>query len=173
MVIFTLVVLLCSITILYQRELRLDQLLQVVSEESKSIRQLMPLNNPKPVHYGDYQGFESAKKILYYTKFYRSTDFKFGIGHECFNNCRMKNCFATNDRSMLDDISAFDAVIFHPFNFNWSNLDLPDQTQRLASQRYIMFQLECPALPSNRSAFKKLPSNYWRKELVTHLNSLI
>ena len=84
------------------------------------------------------------KVVLYWTKYYEAADFGFGLGRKPFirAGCKVTNCIATNDRSMLDKS---DAILFHGGQFNYS--DIPDH--RLPHQRYVFVLYE--TLPFGRS----------------------
>ena len=102
----------------------------------------MPVHNevPEPVP-------PLPKMILYYTKVFDMENFAFGFGREPFLNlgCPVNNCFATNNRSFLEDLSDFDAIMFHSRNMNTKHLDIPDQSKRKPHQRYVFFSKENPA----------------------------
>jgi Fucosyltransferase, N-terminal len=63
------------------------------------------------------------KVVLYWTKYYEAADFGFGLGRKPFirASCKVTNCIATNDHSMVDKS---DAILFHGGQFNYS--DIPD-----------------------------------------------
>ena len=79
----------------------------------------------------------------------------FGFGQEPFikTGCKVTNCFATADRSLLNES---DAIIFHAGQYNIS--DLP--AHRLHQQRYIFYLFE--TLPGSREEpFFSQVSNYF------------
>ena len=97
----------------------------------------------------------STKYILYYNKFWDSSDFTFGFGREPFerqcpnlmgdNQQSPKSCFATNDASTLPSNSSFDAVVIHGLWFDLSE----DRLQaingwRRPHQRFVYFMTESP-----------------------------
>lgn len=86
----------------------------------------------------------------------------FGFGQEPFvqAGCQVTNCWATDDRSQLDQS---DAVIFHAGQFNLS--DVP--SRRLPHQRYIFYLFE--TLPHGRDAVFFSPSiNGYFNWTMTH-----
>ena len=85
------------------------------------------------------------KTILFWTPLYKSQDFRFGLGAEAFhkNKCRETRCITTNNRDMLKQA---DAVVFHAWNMNMS--DLPKQ--RSPKQLFIFFSFEPPPVVQQR-----------------------
>lgn len=83
------------------------------------------------------------KVILYWTGYYNRPDMVFGFGQEPFKaaGCRVTNCYATANRSMLNQS---DAIIFHAGDYKPE--DLPGH--RLPNQRYIFYLFE--TLPNGR-----------------------
>ena len=81
---------------------------------------------------------ENTTLILFWTSFFGTPDFGFGIGHTPFKaaGCKIHHCEMTTNKSRLKEASA---VIFHIRDVN--NI-LP--TKRFAHQRYIFFLLESP-----------------------------
>ncbi len=55
----------------------------------------------------------TLKSILYYTPFFTTPDYGFGIGKEPFFNCKVTTCQVTPQRDFFQDMGDFDAVIFH------------------------------------------------------------
>ena len=86
------------------------------------------------------------KTILFWTKFFDSEDFYFGLGMQPFSHCPVNSCQTTANQTL---ISESDAVIFHIPNLDLSTL--PES--RSSHQRWIFFTLECPeyTLVSNDS----------------------
>jgi len=84
------------------------------------------------------------KVILYWTGYYDRPDMTLGFGREPFikAGCKVTNCLATADRSLLNDS---DALIFSVANYNTS--DLP--AFRSPHQRYIFYLFE--TLPGSRN----------------------
>lgn len=66
-------------------------------------------------NFQSFYTFETSKKILFYTPRYGQKDWNFGTGNKPFENavCRQQNCYLTSNRSLLQDLSQFDAVLFH------------------------------------------------------------
>ena len=75
------------------------------------------------------------KKILYWNQYFKSNDFKFGLGQLPFrrHNCRVNTCTTTNDRSTLADA---DVIMFHGPQIG----SLPDV--RYPRQLYVYVQKE-------------------------------
>ena len=95
------------------------------------------------------------KVILYWTGYYSERDMVFGFGQEPFikAGCKVTNCIATDDRSM---VGKSDAVIIHAGQYNAS--DLP--AIRLPHQRYVFYLFE--TLPGSRNApFFSQTSNFF------------
>ena len=80
-------------------------------------------------------GARPLKRILYWNKYFKSNEFKFGLGQEPFvtNNCEVDSCTTTNDRGTLRDA---DAIVFHGPQID----DLPDV--REARHIYVYVQKE-------------------------------
>ncbi|XP_046642638.1 alpha-(1,3)-fucosyltransferase C-like [Daphnia pulicaria] len=84
--------------------------------------------------------------ILYWTKFFESSDFEVGLGIEPFGSCidrvtasSSRNCLTTTDRGLLNDSNA---VIFHGRDLHVQDLPLPEW--RRPHQIFIFFLLESP-----------------------------
>ena len=94
------------------------------------------------------------KRILYWTGYYDRKDMIFGFGKEPFieAGCKVTNCLATDDRSLLDQS---DAIIFHAGQYNSS--DLP--ARRLPHQRYIFYLFETLPMGRNLPYFSKAVDN--------------
>uniref|UniRef100_A0A0K2TTZ5 Fucosyltransferase n=1 Tax=Lepeophtheirus salmonis TaxID=72036 RepID=A0A0K2TTZ5_LEPSM len=87
---------------------------------------------------------ETIKYILYWNSAYGSLDYGFCCGKEPYIkfNCRPKrNCFVTNNRSLLPAVSDFDAILFN--HRTLSKDDIP--SKRSPHQRYIFYALESPS----------------------------
>lgn len=76
----------------------------------------------------------SPKIILFWTKYYNSSDFHFGLGSHPFSKagCSSSNCKLTNDRKLLNQS---DAIIFHTNEIDDS--DLPQV--RYPHQKWIFY----------------------------------
>lgn len=79
----------------------------------------------------------SPKTILFWTPYYDRKDFTFGFGQEPFvkAGCKVTNCIATADRSLVNQS---DAILFHALQF--SKKDIP--SHRLHHQRYVFYLYE-------------------------------
>jgi alpha-1,3-fucosyltransferase len=79
------------------------------------------------------------KIILFWTKYYGSTSFDFGLGSRPFETagCRVSNCKTTTDRLLLNKSHA---IIFHSGNINVS--DMPPV--RFDHQRWIFYSFTSP-----------------------------
>ena len=88
---------------------------------------------------------QEPKRILYWTGYYTSKNMNFGFGQRPFIDagCKVTNCWATDDRQLLNQS---DAIMFHAGQFNLS--DLP--ATRLPHQRYIFYLYE--TLPHSQDA---------------------
>ncbi|KAK2157690.1 hypothetical protein LSH36_186g00056 [Paralvinella palmiformis] len=75
------------------------------------------------------------KRILYWNAYFKSKDFKFGLGRAPFleHQCRVTSCTVTNDKSTLSDA---DVVMFHGPQID----SLPDVRYR--RQLYVYVQKE-------------------------------
>ncbi len=69
----------------------------------------------------------TAKKILFYTTFYRGTEWpNFGEGHQPFLDakCPVSNCYLTYDKQLLGSVAKFDALLFNLWFSNiWQHWD--------------------------------------------------
>ena len=75
------------------------------------------------------------KRILYWTPYFNSDDFRFGFGHEAFveRGCAVSDCEATADRGLIGEV---DVVLIHtPLVDEMPPRPLPHQT-------YVMIQDE-------------------------------
>lgn len=108
--------------------------------------------NKKPVAvYG------KQKKILYWTGYYDRKDMVFGFGSDPFvkkAGCKVANCFATDDRSQLNES---DAIIFHAGDYRAD--DLP--AYRQPHQRYIFYLFETLPHGRNLPFFSSQTDNYF------------
>lgn len=84
-----------------------------------------------------------TKYILYWTTMFSSKKFYFSTdGFELFQNCEVKNCFATNDKTLLP-LEEYAALIFHiPRGPNYTHDVLPPR--RSHHQRYVFANQESP-----------------------------
>ena len=57
------------------------------------------------------------------------------------SKCPQSKCYLTPNRTLLHSVEEFDAILFHQWSLNLS--DLPEK--RLATQRYVQWMLEAPA----------------------------
>lgn len=90
---------------------------------------------------------DEPKIILFWTKYYNSSDFHFGLGAHPFANadCSCSNCKLTNDRKLLKHSSA---IIFHS-----GDIDVNDMPPiRYAHQKWIFYNF------SPVSQYKPLPA---------------
>jgi hypothetical protein len=87
------------------------------------------------------------KNILYWNEAYGSTEYGFCCGQKPYETfqCIYKNCYATNNRSHLESVDQFDAILFHQRSLD-SN-DLPGK--RKPHQKYIMYMMESASYPFN------------------------
>lgn len=79
------------------------------------------------------------KFILYWDKMWYYEDFLLGFGSEIFENCSVKNCFASNNKDLLP-IYQFDALIFHGVEYQENKWKNP--YMRHPNQVYIYYNLE-------------------------------
>lgn len=68
-----------------------------------SVFNLSKHNNNKENIYSENSSVSSLKTILFFTSFFDAANFQFGFGRKPFldENCRVDNCFATNNRLRL------------------------------------------------------------------------
>jgi len=83
---------------------------------------------------------QPLKTILYHTPFFEHADWRFGIGQEPFRQCKVQNCYVTDNRSHFEHYNQFDAILFHVRDIR----DFPKQSLRLPHQIYVMFSMETP-----------------------------
>ena len=83
------------------------------------------------------------KRILFYTPFWRSKDYRFGLGQYPFKKygCPVSECRIYNKKNALNSITEFDALVFHTANHKSF---IPFSEIRSPHQRFIMFELESP-----------------------------
>ena len=85
-----------------------------------------------------------TKYILFWNEAYGSTKYGFCCGKEPFSICPdIKDCYVTDNRSLLHNVNQFDAIQFHQRSI--SKHDLPKN--RSSHQRYIMWYLESASYP--------------------------
>ena len=101
----------------------------------------LPKQHSGHVNLTSYAAFKrnnpSGKTILFWTSFFDREDFYVGMETKPFRKCPVRQCFTTNDRSLLNQS---DAVIFHIRDLDMN--DMPDK--RLIHQRWIFYLLESP-----------------------------
>ena len=74
---------------------------------------------------------------------FTTTKYGFCCGKEPFSICPVKDCYVTDDRNYLEDVSKYDVIQFHQRStYHW---DLPKK--RSPHQRYIMWYMESAANP--------------------------
>ncbi|TRY79221.1 hypothetical protein TCAL_12521, partial [Tigriopus californicus] len=105
---------------------------------------------------------QGQKTILLYTSFFRFENWDLEEGNGAFQKleCQVQDCFLTNDRSLFENISKFDSVLFHLGNLD--EIDHEDfYAKRAPHQKFVMFYLETPF---------SLPSNFWDAKLKKFFN---
>ncbi|KAJ8924128.1 hypothetical protein NQ315_006911 [Exocentrus adspersus] len=88
------------------------------------------------------------KNILYWTKMFGRKDFNLGQGSEVFQDCEVNNCYATSQKNYLP-VDQFDAIVFHPNEFSWNDMDIPQNRSR--DQIYIYSNQESPMNTKQRA----------------------
>ena len=83
------------------------------------------------------------KYILFWNEAYGSTKYGFCCGTQPFSVCPIKNCYVTDNRSLLESVDQFDAIQFHQRTIN--HMDLPQIRNK--NQRYIMWYMESADYP--------------------------
>ena len=80
------------------------------------------------------------KTILMWNLAYGTKEYDIGFGQEPFYNykCPETRCYSTSNRSYLENVENFDAILFHQRSFEFS--DLPQK--RKPHQRYIHWMQE-------------------------------
>eukprot|EP00092_Neocalanus_flemingeri_P045591 GFUD01051004.1.p1 GENE.GFUD01051004.1~~GFUD01051004.1.p1 ORF type:complete len:409 (-),score=78.35 GFUD01051004.1:23-1249(-) len=96
----------------------------------------------------------SPKTILFWTSFYGDTSWK-GVFQQLLGKdlggpdsfmmmeCPETRCRLTSNRSLLDNVSMYDAIVFNQRNLDLA--DLPPSDSRLPHQTYVHFSYESPA----------------------------
>ncbi|KAK2706930.1 alpha-(1,3)-fucosyltransferase C-like [Artemia franciscana] len=97
--------------------------------------------------YNDKLGEINLKKILLFNPFFSDRYYEFGHGSMPFkkHNCKISNCFLTDDHHLFK-WEEYDAVIFHWPKLRgdpsvWSNKITKERQEH---QRYVFFSLESP-----------------------------
>ena len=120
------------------------------------------------------QRHNGMKTILYYTKLWRDRSFHFGIGNKPFHfaNCKVTNCYATNNRSALGGVENFDAVLFHMREKYRKPTKFAIPKKRKENQRYIWHLNESP--PADFYKYKRLPPRklYQIKTILLPISTL-
>ena len=83
------------------------------------------------------------KYILFWNEAYGSTKYGFCCGEEPFAECPEKNCYVTDDRTLLKNVEQYDAIQFHQRSMLANDL----QQKRSSHQRYMMWYMESAAYP--------------------------
>ena len=86
---------------------------------------------------------KNLKYILFWNEAYGSTKYGFCCGTTPFLDCPVKDCFVTDDRSVVENVEDFDVIQFHQRSLAW--YDLPKK--RSPHQRYIMWYMESASYP--------------------------
>ena len=90
------------------------------------------------------EGSSETKYILYWNEAYGTTTYNFCCGKEPFSSCPgIKDCYVTNNRSLLKNVNQFDVIQFHQRSI--TKRDLPKH--RASHQRYIMWYMESASYP--------------------------
>lgn len=120
------------------------------------IVELPPQNHTKPFKY-----------ILSWTATDGSaSSFSFQEGYEPFENCKIKNCFATSNRSLLP-VEEFDAILFYaPI---YTKQDGIPSTRKL-SQRYVYVNME-PPIPQDRARVHFAAKKFYNWTMTYRLDS--
>lgn len=103
-----------------------------MSRQSKTIKNT--LNN-------DITTTNRTKYILYWTDMFRHKDFYLGFGSQIFENCSVKNCYTTNDKTLMP-IEHFDAILFHGAEYTVERYGKPEK--RNPHQVYVFSNQESP-----------------------------
>lgn len=120
-----------------------------------------------------YYNFQTSKKILFFTPRYGQKDWNFGQGNKPFENavCRQQNCYLTSNQSLLQDVSQFDAILFHMsaiHNQDFFNT-LPEK--RSKNQKYV-FSVAAP--PKNgKFSFQENMKGFFNWTMTYHSKSTI
>ena len=91
----------------------------------------------------DVKKSRKQKYILFWNEAYGSTKYGFCCGSQPFSVCPIKNCYVTDNRSLLESVDQFDAIQFHQRTIN--DKDLPPIRKR--NQKYIMWYMESADYP--------------------------
>lgn len=83
---------------------------------------------------------EDVKYVLYFSPFWNTWDYQLGYGFKPFQTCEYKNCYATDNRSLLP-LDEYDALIFHA-SYNKGKHGVP--SIRSPHQIYIFMNWEAP-----------------------------
>ena len=103
-----------------------------------------------------------TKKILFWNTMFGDELFFFGRG-DIFNDCPVKDCYATHDRGYAD-VEEFDAILFHGNEL--LERDLP--SKRSSRQWYVFVNLESPV---NRPYPGHIYEDYFNLTMTYRLNS--
>merc|ERR1711970_702053 len=113
----------------------------------------------------------SYKYILTWCEAYGGKNYGWRLGSDRFieAGCAQPNCYLTSNRSLLDSVAQFDAIMFHQRSFSWR--DAPNPEERRAGQRYIHWMFESPAhLNYDITPLSEL-SNYFNWSMTYRLDS--
>ena len=81
---------------------------------------------------------------MFWNEAYGSTKYGFCCGKKPFLACPdIKDCYVTDNRSLLSNVDQFDAIQFHQRTIEL--VDLPKH--RSSHQRYIMWYMESASYP--------------------------
>jgi alpha-1,3-fucosyltransferase len=106
--------------------------------------------------------------ILYWTKYFTSVDFEYGLGRTPFATCDNNQivCLTTMDRGLVNES---DAVIFHSRDLRDS--DLPPPGWRLPHQHFIFFNHESPAHTDLNLLRRPVFRNYFNRTMTYRRDS--
>ncbi|XP_077284848.1 alpha-(1,3)-fucosyltransferase C-like isoform X2 [Arctopsyche grandis] len=92
---------------------------------------------------------DGVKNILMWTHNYTEPFNRFKNGRESFleANCPINNCYITNNRSYLERVESWDAILFHAPEYTWRNNPWKHGMPSVRSphQRYIFVSIESSA----------------------------
>ena len=113
---------------------------------------------------------QSFKVILFWTRYFGSTDFDFGLGWEPFikANCPSNGqfaCMTTSDRSFFNHS---DAIVFHGRDIKIN--DLPPPSWRLPHQHYIFVLYESP-VNTNMGMLRDQFKNFFNRTMTYRRDS--
>ena len=77
--------------------------------------------------------------LIWYLTWY---DYNWKYGDEMFRKCPETRCYLTPNRTSLSSVEDFDAILFHQWLWNVS--DIPDPSKRKQTQRYVQWMFEAP-----------------------------